>query len=44
MIAIITLEILKQYDWLDGKMDAIIADQALCSWDPETLYVGLGAT
>ena len=35
--AIVTPEILRQCDLLDGRMDGIIADPSLCSWNPETL-------
>lgn len=40
--AIVTPEILSQCDWLDGKMDGIIADPSLCLWNPETLLCGPG--
>jgi feruloyl esterase len=39
---VITPEILRQCDWLDGRMDGIIADPGLCSWNPETLLCGPG--
>ena len=37
---VITPEILKQCDGLDGRMDGIIADPSLCSWNPDTLLCG----
>jgi feruloyl esterase len=37
---IVTPEILRQCDSLDGKVDGIIADPSLCSWDPESLLCG----
>ena len=37
---VITAEILKQCDGLDGRMDGIIADPSLCSWNPDTLLCG----
>lgn len=40
--SLITPEILKQCDGIDGKVDGIITDPSLCSWDPETLLCGPG--
>ena len=37
---IITQEILRQCDGLDGKMDGIIVDPNLCQWNPDTLLCG----
>lgn len=34
---IVTPEVLRQCDWLDGRLDGIIADPSICSWNPETL-------
>ena len=36
----ITQEVLKQCDDLDGKVDGIIADPSLCSWNPDALLCG----
>lgn len=40
--AIVTPEILRQCDQLDGRMDGIITDPSLCSWNPESLLCGPG--
>jgi len=37
---VITPEILKQCDGLDGRVDGIITDPTLCSWNPDTLLCG----
>jgi len=37
---VITQEILKQCDGLDGRVDGIITDPTLCSWNPDTLLCG----
>ncbi|KAF9648832.1 tannase and feruloyl esterase [Thelephora ganbajun] len=39
---LVTPEILKQCDGLDGRIDGLIADSSICSWDPETLLCGSG--
>jgi len=41
--SIVTPEILKQCDGIDGKVDGIIADPTLCSWNPDTLLCGPGS-
>ena len=37
---IISQEILRQCDGLDGKIDGIIADPNRCQWNPDTLLCG----
>lgn len=36
-ISVVTPEILKQCDGIDGLVDGIITDTSLCKWDPSTL-------
>jgi len=40
--SLVSPEILKQCDGIDGKVDGIITDPTLCSWNPETLLCGPG--
>jgi feruloyl esterase len=37
---VIVPEVLNQCDALDGKVDGIIADTTLCSWNPDVLLCG----
>lgn len=37
---LIAQEVLNQCDGLDGKVDGIITDPSLCSWNPDTLLCG----
>lgn len=39
---VVTPEILNQCDGLDGKVDGIITDPSVCSWNPDTLLCGPG--
>ena len=40
--SLIVPEVLKQCDGIDGKVDGIINDPSLCSWNPDTLLCGPG--
>lgn len=40
--SVVAPEVLKQCDAIDGKVDGIINDPSLCSWNPDTLLCGPG--
>lgn len=40
--SLITVEVLKQCDGIDGRVDGVITDPTLCKWNPDTLLCGPG--
>lgn len=40
--SVVTQEVLRQCDGIDGKVDGIITDPTLCKWNPDTLLCGPG--
>lgn len=40
--SVVAPEVLRQCDGIDGKVDGIITDPSLCSWNPDTLLCGPG--
>lgn len=40
--SLVALEVLRQCDGIDGKVDGVITDPTLCKWNPHTLLCGPG--